>query len=292
MIIINISLLINNDIFINILNKYVQLFYSIKIIIIEDIKMDFITKNKLKFEYNTYLALRDIEIDNNSILYFNDTLNNDNLDELFNFLVITQYILNKNTKNKILDLFLRLIKILNLLNIQYWLEGGTLLGAARSNKIIKWDDDIDISILLTNEHLLLNNIELFNNENIRLKKNKTTNLYWQIDNLYKSKNDIDPNIHIDIFLYEKIDDIYYNTDFRFKYYDKLNGHCNNLYKYSELFPLKYILFENIIVSIPNKYNIILSNSLGKDYKNNAIVKHKNKYITSINLDSKFGKLLK
>jgi len=31
--------------------------------------------------------------------------------------------------------------------INYWLEGGTLLGIRRENRLLPWDDDIDISLL-------------------------------------------------------------------------------------------------------------------------------------------------
>ena len=46
----------------------------------------------------------------------------------------------------LLELLLFVDQVCNELKVEYWLDGGTLLGAARQNDFIPWDDDIDINV--------------------------------------------------------------------------------------------------------------------------------------------------
>jgi len=39
--------------------------------------------------------------------------------------------------------------------IDYWLEGGTLLGVIRENRLLPWDNDMDISMYISDRWKLL-----------------------------------------------------------------------------------------------------------------------------------------
>jgi len=58
------------------------------------------------------------------------------------------YKINLSNKNKEIaeSLLLEVVKSLDNLSIEYWLEGGTLLGIKRESRLLPWDNDLDLSI--------------------------------------------------------------------------------------------------------------------------------------------------
>ncbi|MCK0190752.1 LicD family protein [Arenibacter sp. F20364] len=51
-------------------------------------------------------------------------------------------------KNKVIAerMLQNVATLFNQCNIDYWIEGGTLLGIRRENRLLPWDNDIDVSI--------------------------------------------------------------------------------------------------------------------------------------------------
>lgn len=61
----------------------------------------------------------------------------------------------RNLQLKMLDILETVTSIADKHNINYWISGGTLLGAIRHKGFIPWDDDIDIELLYPDYKKLL-----------------------------------------------------------------------------------------------------------------------------------------
>jgi histidinol-phosphate aminotransferase len=190
-------------------------------------------------------------------------------------LPINYYYTDKNKIFKIKLLFKKLVDILNKSDLkeQFWLDGGSLLGWCRHGGIIPWDDDIDIAIKVQDVPKLLALEPIFNQAGLRVKLNRTE-AYYQIDYL----SEIDPQhpkitneTHIDVFIYENVNDVYIATDPRFHEKDACS--CNCRYPINDLIPLKQVSFyQTLSVGIPMNETKILDQYVLSDYRHQAVIR--------------------
>ena len=63
----------------------------------------------------------------------------------------------------------KVASILDDCQITYWLEGGTLLGIRRENRLLPWDNDIDISLMVDQSDKLPHFYEALKKANYRVR---------------------------------------------------------------------------------------------------------------------------
>jgi len=69
-----------------------------------------------------------------------------------------KYVLNGKNGKIALTLLNEVTDIMDKYNVRYWLDFGTLLGIVRENRILPWDDDMDISIFEEDEQIMIEKV--------------------------------------------------------------------------------------------------------------------------------------
>jgi lipopolysaccharide cholinephosphotransferase len=74
-----------------------------------------------------------------------------------------------DTQRYILHVLREVTRVLNELNIPYYMQGGTMLGAIRHQGFIPWDDDVDLGIPRAEYERLLKEVAAHLPENLELR---------------------------------------------------------------------------------------------------------------------------
>jgi len=181
------------------------------------------------------------------------------------------YILSPDDSFNLYKLLHRVITLFEKNHIFYWATGGTFLGAIRSNGIIKWDDDIDLCVLLYDREKIINIIK---NE-----KDLIFDDFSTIVNKIRYKKDKYP--FVDIFFMIK-DVNSENTIYKCALKEHRDLWKNEIYLEREIFPLKKVKFGAFKISIPNEYERYFLTTFGKNWNNEGVINYDHKNEKHIN----------
>tara|TARA_R110000824_G_scaffold400767_1_gene609278 strand:+ start:153 stop:740 length:588 start_codon:yes stop_codon:yes gene_type:complete len=152
-------------------------------------------------------------------------------------------------------LFSLTISIFSTSTLDWWCNGGTLLGQVRCGGMVLWDDDIDIAIHLKDREVLHSDEFQKKLGWLRLKLVKPSNLYYKI--VYQ---DCPEKVFIDICLIDEN-----GLDLR-------KDKKKRKYEEGEIYPLRTAKFSSIKypVFIPNKSEEYLDR-IFKDWRTTAVI---------------------
>ena len=171
-----------------------------------------------------------------------------------------EYQVDKNKKK----IFKQLLKILKLWNemtkecgIDYWACGGTLLGAVRHCGFIPWDNDIDLSIMLSDLKKVKKNLD---KHPVLKYYESMCGLRVYIDN--DDDNDDGETTVMDIFVCDYYNKITVNFCGPLMDGDNPTWWMSELFPNqqiydNELYPLKEVAFEDTTIMVPNNPTNVL-----------------------------------
>ena len=176
---------------------------------------------------------------------------------------------NSNDEQKAINTLFDVKNILNHQLIDYWIEGGTLLGAIRDKKLIPWDHDIDMGIINNSDKQIEDLIKRLKkdfyvsvkgfdkNENIwNLGKYRVLKVYPKKKIFFKDK------LCLDIFIYY-LGNI---PNIKEKVYKYVVWGKNGFHKRKFFDQTEQIKFYNDTINIPSNSTDFLEIKYGSDWK--------------------------
>lgn len=163
-------------------------------------------------------------------------------------------------KQKLYNVIQDIDSIFKVNSLDYWIEGGTLLGAVRHRGLIPWDDDLDIQIKSSDIKLLLSEtlVEQLNQKNYEIVE------WWGGYKIYP-KNGAKVKDYPWKFPFCDIFPMDYYPDREIYHYksEKARKFWPDAYtSKSDLYPLKKYKFGKLLVKGPNLCSSILNRSYG------------------------------
>lgn len=165
---------------------------------------------------------------------------------------------------KLYQMMYDITRLLSKHNVEYWIDGGSMLGAVRHGGIIPWDDDLDIAIMDENIHKVItdkfkkdlkkrgyNIVPYALGYKIFYRKGETINRYkWKY-----------PFLDIFVYKFDTEDKTLLTIDDKINWWKK----CYLDQKKGQLYPLKKYKFGDFDVMGPNNPIPYFNRCYGKDW---------------------------
>jgi len=178
------------------------------------------------------------------------------------------YYLTNDESYSLYKMLYDIIQILEKNGVEYWVCGGTFLGAIRSKGIIRWDDDLDIEI----PEVYRGKMEEIFDKSDRYGM-KRSNLWYKI--YYKGGENIDGKDYsypfLDVFFMEKM-----SGGWRLSFPEARRLWKTEYFLDGELYPLREYKFGAYKVKGPNRYEGYFRRVYGDDWNKKAVISYNHK----------------